>query len=693
MAYATGVGVVGSGGFSDYNSNSRGSDAPDGVAAPDYRSLERLKRDFLDYLGAKEKEIEEQKDARRFRHGSQYTSEQVTQLRQRRQPITTINEVSRKIHGIVGTLARLKQDAKAYPRTPKQEQGADLASAAIQYVLQEQEFDAKDPICSEMAAIDGIGGLEILLEQGDRGDHEIGLEIVFTDSFFYDPRSYRADFSDARFMGVAKWFDVEEAKEMWPDKADDFDGLADSGSELSTNADREDKWFQTTGQRKRVRVVEEWYKRNDKWFWCIYTGQFKVDEGESYLFDEKNRSQCKYIMWSAYVDQDGDRYGLVRDLKSLQMEVNMRHSKALYNMLSRRIISPVGAFKDVELARRESARSDGIVEYQTVGPNKPEFDDAARLAETEAQFKFLEYAHQRIENFGPNVAVVGQGLENSSGRAINLLQQAGMADLGPFIQAYRGWKIRVYRAVWNALQRYWTGERWVRVTDDDNLSQFIQVNGVGIDPQTGMPTMVNALGSLDVDIILDEGPDEINNQMDAYDTLLALASKGAQIPPNVLLELSPINSQLKKKLLDQLQPAPDPMQQQRAQIEMAHGQAKVQETSASAQLKQAQAVKTVQEARVVTPEQGQSPQMPEHPMTTQSNAFDKMASAALKQAQAQKAKADTAKTVQDIALEPQRIAMEARDKEMERAMAQQQAERNADINEMKARNGPNNGAR
>ena len=96
-------------------------------------SLDKLKRLYTDYLGSKREEIDEQQDARRFRHGSQWTSEEVTQLNARRQPITTINKVSRKIHGVIGVLARLKQDPKAFPRTPKHEQGAELATAVIRF--------------------------------------------------------------------------------------------------------------------------------------------------------------------------------------------------------------------------------------------------------------------------------------------------------------------------------------------------------------------------------------------------------------------------------------------------------------------------------------------------------------------------------------------------------------------------------
>jgi hypothetical protein len=54
-------------------------------------------------------------------------------------------------------------------------------------------------------AVDGIGGIEIEIEAGRPRRPEVGFEIVEPDSFFYDPRSYRADFSDARYMGVGKW--------------------------------------------------------------------------------------------------------------------------------------------------------------------------------------------------------------------------------------------------------------------------------------------------------------------------------------------------------------------------------------------------------------------------------------------------------------------------------------------------------
>ena len=102
-------------------------------------------------------------------------------------------------------------------------------------------------------AIEGIGGLEINLAQGDSqdpNDRDIELDIVEPESFFYDPRSKRADFSDARYMGVGKWMDIDLAKEMFPDKADEIEQSIDNDTELSTNPDNENKWFNSGPQAR-----------------------------------------------------------------------------------------------------------------------------------------------------------------------------------------------------------------------------------------------------------------------------------------------------------------------------------------------------------------------------------------------------------------------------------------------------------
>lgn len=526
----------------------------------DYFDISRLRRQYQDYAAAKDAEAREMVDARHYYHGDQWTREEIAKLRTRKQPVVTSNRIVRKIDAVVGLVERLRQDPKAYARTPKHDEGAELATATLRFVLDNNDWKSKSSRIARAGGIDGIAGIEYDLVPGDQGDPSLEMHIAYGDGFFYDPRSFDEGFTDARFLGVAKWVDAEQAKEIAPDKAEEIDNLLETGTDLVTvnEFDREKNWVNTN--EKKLRLVDHWYIKGGKWRWCLYVGSTKLMEGISPFIDEKGKTFPRYRMFSASVDHDGDRYGFVRNLKSPQDEVNHRRSKSLHLLNSKRVISEKGAVDDIEIARREWARPDGWVE---INPGLKMEPDQTTLNDFKGQLEMLQEAKNEIENFGPNPALIGQGLEDSSGRAIQLLQQAGIAELGPYLSAFKNWKIRVYRDIWNIIQRYWTSERWIRVTDDQNVAQFFQINKLTVD-QYGRPALVNAIGSLDVDIIIDEGPDSVNMQGDSMMVLQSLGPQFLQQFPDLAIELSPLPNSVKKPMLDKIKakqsapPPPDP---------------------------------------------------------------------------------------------------------------------------------------
>lgn len=628
------------------------AEAGSGVARPPqgeaYAPLHRLRQQFQDYLGSKQPEIDEQREARLYYHGSQWTAGQLKTLKDRGQLPVTTPIFARKMNGFVGLVERLRQDVKAYPRTPKEGEGAELCTAAIRYALDEQEWDAKSPIVTLHGAVDSIGGITLGLTPGDSGqpnDFDIEIDYVETETFFYDPRSFRHDFSDARYMGVSKWMDLEDAKGEFAEKSSELEAIGDGSGEYEIPSDKADKWYNST--LRQVRVVEHWYKRGQRWMWCIYTGALKLDEGSAYIQDSKGRDICRYIMWRAFVDQDGDSYSFHRHMKNLVDEVNQRRSKALHLLSMRRIKAQRGAVDDVEKARKEAVRPDGWIE---INPGfELEFEDAKNLADMRGQMEMLNATESTLENFGPNPALVGQGVEAKSGKAIQLLQQAGIAELGPFMIGYRGWKIRVYRAVWAAIRQHWTAERWIRVTDAEGQPTPVQINAVQQDPMTGQQQFVNRIGSLDVDIIIDEGPDTITMMQDALDTLQsAMSNNGTQVPFAALVKFLPIPDALKKELIgiDQQAKQPSPEQQQAQQIELAQGTANVEKTRSEAARNMAQARAAMQ------PEQPQAgdpgPSMGEEAERL-ATVEEKRASAVLKYAQADKTRVETELAPQQLA--------------------------------------------
>jgi hypothetical protein len=665
-----------------YTSRGAGSGTQGGSgqaqAPSEYWPLSKVRRCYTDYLTSKREELDEQIDSRRYYHGSQWTTEQIRVMKTRKQPVMTFNRVARKIDGVVGLIERLRQDPKAYPRTPKHEEGAELATAAVRYVLDEQEWKAKSPQSAQDGAVDGIGGIEVELEEGDQGDPEVGLELVDVQSFFYDPRSYKADFSDARYLGIGKWLDEDIAQEMFPDAPE---SAFVSDVELMSNTDRESRWFATDGVSKRVRIVDIWYKHKGGWCYAIFSGNAILMEGKSFLQDEKGKDYCKYIMFSGNVDQDGDRYGFVRNMKSAQDGINAKQSKMQHILASKRLIISQGAVEDVEKTRAEWARPDGVIIT-----NRP-VNEGVKADDQSFDFaglgKLLELNIAEIENYGPNPQLVGEAAGAQSGRAIALLQQGGIAELGPYILAFRGWKIRVYRAIWNAIQRHWKAERWIRVTDDEGLAQFVQINGLQVGPD-GQPSIVNALGSLDVDIIMDEAPDSVNTQGQNFELLQALGPQFALQYPELVIELSPLDASTKKKMREKSQ-QPNPQQQ----LLMAEGQAKVQESqaktqqiSADAELKHAQTQKTLVEAHM-TPMQmmmdGQpGPSQPqEYELPPELQNAEAVANIDATQAKADHSRAQAFKAHQEAALAPQQMQLDHMNAAEDRKIAAKQATQRA----------------
>jgi hypothetical protein len=72
------------------------------------------------------------------------------------------------------------------------------------------------------------------------------------------------------------------------------------------------------------------------------------------------------------------------------------------------------------------------------------------------------------------MAALGDAGAGDSGRALAMRTQAGMAKMGLFLKAYRNWRLRIYRALWVAIQRNWTAQRMIRVTQDQGIAQFAQ---------------------------------------------------------------------------------------------------------------------------------------------------------------------------------------------------------------------------
>lgn len=546
--------------------------------------LETLKQKYRDYLDVKGDEIKESKTNRRYYHGNQTSEEIKRELNRRKQPIITSNFIRQTIDGIVGLDTRYRQDPKAYPRTPKHTEQSDVATASIRFVCDNNDWNSLASDCIMDATQSGIMVDEYKIEQKEDGQVEIIIERLEPEKFFYDPKSIKHDFSDATYMGSWGWFDLDTAIEMFPYKEEELNqGVGDGLDSVAENPqeDWSNRWFDT--KRKLVKIVEIWTKKNGNWTYCFISGNSKLKSGTSPFLDDEGKSGCRFIAQSAYIDETGDRYSLIRDLRPLQDEINQRRSKMLHQTNVRQTWGRSGVVKDVNKVRMQMARPDGHVEMEGIfGQDWGIIDQNDQIA---GQAALLEASKQEMESFGPGQALLGQGgLQDSSGRALALHLQAGMAKMQPFFNRIRSWKLRNYRMIWHNIRRYWDTERYIMITDDPNDIQHIPVNSFQLD-EYGRPMPVNALADIDVDIIIDEAPDTITLQSEAFDKMVKLAPMMGNVAPDIWIEMSDLDSKTKtriKKRLEQQQQQ-DPMAAQAAQLEMADKMAGIKQQEVDTQ--------------------------------------------------------------------------------------------------------------
>lgn len=579
------------------------------MQAPPPPLAERLPADalfrmFQAWESAKTGENTEMYDSSRYYHGHQWTDMELRALKRRGQPPTVKNLIRRKIDFLVGLEQRLRRDPKAFPRTPEAEQAAPIATATLRSIQDITKWQSVASECARDALIRGIGVQSSFIVRDKKGRHQIKKRRVKGDAFFYDPRAEEWDFSDALFLGESQWTPTETAKELLPWAVEMLDQMgeiaAGSRAMLPQLFDKEKNWTQWfNGSERRVFLTSIWYRYKGQWLFDFLVGPISLCPSEmdclSPYIDQDDDSIHQYEAWSPYVGEDTTRYGMIRDLKPLQDEVNKRASKALHLLNVRQVKAEKGAVADVDHARAELSRPDGYIETNRGFA----FEPLEQTAQIQGNLEMLQDAKMDINNSGPNPALQGKGVESQSGRAILAQQNSGMAELSPVYERMREWKLRCYHKDWNLARKFYTDDRFVRITGNAEANQHLRINMPVTDGMGNVVGVENQIAEMDVDIILDEGPDTVTMREELIEQL----SDRPDIPTEILVELSnlPDKDVILKKLQEFKAPPPEivELQKRLSQLEELKAAADVDKVRADVESTRAGTIGTLVQAGVM----------------------------------------------------------------------------------------------
>ncbi len=507
-----------------------------------------------------------------YYHGAQWTAAEVSELRKRRQPVVTYNLVRSKIESICGVEEGTMTSPKAWPRTPADEDAAEVATDTLRYVCDVNRFDKVRVDVLRDMLVGGTGGVIVEIDAANAEQRpEIKIRRLRWETLVYDPFSRETDFSDARYVGGAIWMNEADVIALYGEEARSATegALHEAGFSIAGAGDSysdRPNWTWADPKRRRVLVVELYYCEGREWRHTVFTGSGLIRDGASSYLDADGMPSCPIELVSAYVNRDNERYGAVRDMRSPQDEVNHRRSKLLHLLNTRQTFRKEGTIssKDPQALRRELNKPDGdvvIAKNATWGQDVGIIDTAAQLS---GQSELLAEAKEFLDRLGPNSSLVGRETETQSGRAILAQQQGGLSELATLYSAHNDWVLRVYRQIWARARQFWTAPMYVRVTDDLQSPKFVQINepvldATGqpvIDWATGQPQLRNRLVDMGVDLVVDRAPLAVNLQAEEFQTLAKLAQGGVPIPPQTLVMAS--NLRNKQALLDSLKPPPPP---------------------------------------------------------------------------------------------------------------------------------------
>ncbi len=558
----------------------------------------------------------------RFYDGDQLTSDEKRELERRGQPAVVFNRIKPQIDAIIGVQAGLRVDTKAFNKKAQSFETAKFMSEALRNVEQSNEFDEEEAVAFEDILKGGRAWYKHETVFSDL-EPELKTRRAFPEDIYVDPYFRQDDLSDCKFIIETIWSDAEDISELFPEASDYIEELCESGEFLgldtadplkkdaSNDQYKQDSDTSAYGEmfydkkRKRVRLCTIWYRKPHKVvhasaeglgtiviteygkkdiakmkesfpdvvLWneikysmncCVFVAN-KILEEKTDVRDYDKHGKYPYVLVPGFTTDDEKRipYGYVKQMVDPNKEINKRRSKAMHLLNVSGVISEEGAVENEARTKEELARPDFFIK---VRPNA-RFEIHRNLELAQSQFQLLQEAKNEIDETGVNREVQGQQSNANSGKAISRRDEQGMRKLRKLFRNLRRARKRVAQLWLDDIQRFWTNERMVMVTGDEEAGAIVlNQKVVGED---GKEHIVNNVAIGDYDIVIDEAPDTINLESEQFELLVQLASNGLPIPVEAIIESSALPN--KKKILESIQSQKQAMAEQAAMAQ-AQGQ-------------------------------------------------------------------------------------------------------------------------
>ena len=334
-----------------------------------------------------------------------------------------------------------------------------------------------------------------------------------------------------RYMFFARWMDLETLKAAFPkhfreieEQFNEFAG--DTGGDTTSfymdeateiEMDRRSMssaaWIKT--DRQRCRPVEIWFPVWEPGIFALFADgnvieivdcmspqeQMMVIEQSqrivkavvqkmwwSVLFGNVELARCRsqlghdrfpLVPFIGYLDRFNLPYGVPRQIRGQNIEVNKRRSMALAMLYKRRVMAEndvVDTPAQLDELYVEANKLDGFMRVKPGAMGRIKAED--HLAKLGAQLEMMNMSEREISEIsGANNEMMGYGSNARSGTAINARQAQGSTITAPLFSNLRRSLKMLGELVVAEMQEFWVQEKVIRITDSfTGVDRFVALN-------------------------------------------------------------------------------------------------------------------------------------------------------------------------------------------------------------------------
>lgn len=461
-----------------------------------------------------------------FYDGNQWDEADVRVLQDRGQRPLTYNVVKTTLNWILGSERRTRTDFKVLGRRADGAKQAELKTDLLKYLSDVNRAGFHESAAFAECAIGGLGWLEEAVQDDAEGE-PVYIRAESWRNMLHDSSATEMDLADGRYVFRSKWVDLDIAQSWFPKRAghlrldaqmstqwgawdyESGDDAMDAQERLEEDAGYSSRVNDFGYHRDRVRLIEAWYRKVAQ-VSKMRGGQFAGEIFDPYSRghrDEVAASRCSVVsktemrmhvavmtpnsllyvsespyrhnrfpftpIWCYRRNADNLPYGVVRDLRGPQTDINHRASKALHILSTNKTIMDEGAVEDLDKYLEEVSRADSVIVKRAGKELKIGVDRELSAAHLELMSRSIAMIQQTSGVTDENL---GRKTNATSGIAINSRQEQGaLATALIFDNLHLAKQISGEKRL-SLIEQFFGDEKTFRITNQRGTPRYVTVN-------------------------------------------------------------------------------------------------------------------------------------------------------------------------------------------------------------------------